>query len=88
MFPLLLGVNRPLRVCVYFPAAPTTEPDNNAPVRFTALFTNSYDNTISDVDDFIETFRREFCDDTGVSCTRLKKPFDEDDIQKVTVKES
>ena len=75
-------------VFFFCPAASTTVPNNNAPVRFTVHFQNSYDNTISDIHDFIETFRREFCDDTGVSCSRLKKPFDEDDVQKVTVKES
>ena len=76
------------RPTITFLDMPTTIPDNNAPVRFIAIFRNDYDDTVNDFDDFIETFRREFCDDTGISCSRLTRPRSPEDVEKVTIKES
>ena len=54
-------------------------------MKFIALFTNDYDAAVlSDPDAFIETFQREFCDDTGIRCSRLLRPMNPDDVEEVT----
>ena len=62
-------------------------PDNTdtiLPVKFIALFTNQYD-TLNDIDAFIDAFTREFCEDTGIRCSRLLRPEDPEDVEEVTV---